>query len=318
MDKKITIGCAIIAKNEMEHIGRLLESVKEADQIVVCDTGSTDNGATMAIARQYTPEVYDDYKWNDSFCEARNHVKSKMKTDWIFSIDCDEFCHDWSKVREAVEYAEANGIQAIDVTQIAEDSGQTNSFPRVFKNSPAITWHGVAHNHLNVVGTLIGRNDDGAIFTATAPYTADQPDKSLIKLTFGFSLAHLSDPDRTMRILEKALKEGKAGPREMYYLAREYFYRNRFPETTALLGRYVQVSRFLAEKADAFLMMARSYWAQRMGDDARDACAQAIIINPDFKEALLFMADLSWPRQANRWRSFAELSDNSDVLFKRT
>jgi hypothetical protein len=91
------------------------------------------------------------------------------------------------------------------------------------------------------------------------------------------------------------------------------------------LGQYVQQSRFLAEKADAFLIMARAYWDLRMPDDARDACVQALIINPRFKEACLFMATLAgdgtsndrWQRNADQWKRMAETADNEDVLFLR-
>ena len=104
MDKKITIAVAMIAKNEGEHIERALESAKDADAIYVCDTGSTDGGTTVNIAKKYTDNVCTDYTWERSFCKARNHVKSHVKEDWIFSLDCDEFIHDFSKVREAVEH----------------------------------------------------------------------------------------------------------------------------------------------------------------------------------------------------------------------
>lgn len=295
-NKKPTVAVAIICKNEMELIGRCLDSVKDADAIYVCDTGSTDGGETVRVAQQYTKNVCTDYKWNDSFCEARNHVKSHVKEDWILSIDADEFLHDFSKVREAIELAEKEGILTVDITQISESDGQVNFFPRLFKNSPAVYWHGAAHNYLSVVGKKVGD----------------------VRLTYGYSLAHLQDPDRTLRILEKEVKEGRGGAREMYYLSREYFYRNQFRSAAAMLGKYVQISRFPAEKADAFLMMARCYLAEGLPDDARDACLQAIGINPEFKEALLFMCDLSWPKQAATWRKFSELTTNEGVLFKRT
>jgi hypothetical protein len=91
------------------------------------------------------------------------------------------------------------------------------------------------------------------------------------------------------------------------------------------LGKYVQHSRFLSEKADAFLTMARSYWAMHMPDDARDACAQCMIINPHFKEAVLFMSILAgdgsgnerWEKNAAQWKKMAETADNSEVLFIR-
>lgn len=285
----------MIVKNEMEHLERALESAKEADEIIICDTGSTDNGETVRIARKYTSKVYEDYKWNDSFCEARNHAKSKATGDWIFSLDADEFIHDFGKVREAVEEAQEKGIRAIDIVQIAENDGQLNTFPRIFRNDPDIIWHGVAHNYLSLVGTKVGD----------------------VKITYGYSLTHLANPDRTLNILQKAVDTGTAGAREMYYLGREYYYKKRWADCTSMMGKYVQISRFPAEKADAFLMMAHCYWNQSMGDDARDACAQALIINAHFKEACLFMAELSWPKNGEQWRKMAETADNTNVLFAR-
>lgn len=315
-DKKLTIGVAIIAKNEMEFIARALDSVIGADQIVVCDTGSTDNGETVRVAKEHGAEVYEDYKWEDSFAKARNHVKSKMKTDWILSLDCDEFIHDFSGVRKAIEYAEANKLKAVDVIQYAENDGQTNHFPRLFRNDPDVVWHGVAHNYLSVLGQLVYEKD-GKPEISTGNYTKEQVDNAYVKLTFGYSLAHLGDPDRTLRILQKAYDNKEAGAREKFYLGREYYYRQWWPKATQMLGEYVQESIFLAEKAEAFMMMARSYWAQGMGEDARDACLQAIKINPNWKEALIFMSGIVWPRHSEQWKRMARTADDTEVLFLR-
>jgi glycosyltransferase involved in cell wall biosynthesis len=290
MNKK-TIGVAIIAKNESAMISRCLESVKGADQIVVVDTGSSDN--TMEIARRYTSEVYDDFKWCDDFAQARNHVRSKMKTDFILSIDCDEFCHDFSKVREAIEW----GYDVLNVRMIMghTDPEQHFYFPRLFKNTPNIFWVGAIHNVLNVAATK----------------------DSEVKITYEFSPAHLLDPDRALRILESEVKKNPNNPRELYYLGREYWYKQRYQECTATLGRYVQVAHWNPEKADAFLIMARAYSTQGLDEDARDACLQAIKINPNFKEAILFMAAIVPDNHAVQWKRMAETADNTDILFKR-
>lgn len=287
---KVRISVVMIVKNEEALLARCLDSVKDADEIIICDTGSVDK--TIKIAKKYTKKVYTDFKWCDDFSAARNHAKEKATGDWILSIDADEFCHDFSKVREAVNILG----NALNVKMIAEDSDPERFFyfPRFFRNVPHIRWCGAVHNCLN-----IGPSRD-----------------SEIEITFGSSPAHNLDPDRTLRILEREVQKDPA-PRELYYLGTEYFRNRDFIKTTEVLGRYIQVAYYAPEKADAFLLMARCYSTRGMDDDARDACAQAIIINPNFKEAVLFMAAISLDKNALQWKRMAETADNTGVLFQR-
>lgn len=291
-----TISVAMIVRNEQDMLSRCLDSVKESDEIVICDTGSTDN--TLEIARQYTDRIYTDFLWCDHFAKARNHVKSKATGDWIFSIDADEFCHDFSKAREAIEKA----FLAVNCTLIAADNAQQNRFPRLFRNVDHIQWVGAVHNYPNVIGEDVGD----------------------VRITYDYSPAHFNDRDRTLRILEREVQDPTA-IRERFYLGREYFYRKEYWKAVITLGQYVQKSRFLAEKAEAFFIMSKSYWYMAMPDDARDACVQCLIINPHFKEAILHMAFLAgdgtgnerWEKNAQQWKRLAETADNADVLFVR-
>lgn len=282
------ISAVLIVKNEEAMLARCLESVKEADEIIVCDTGSTD--ATVEIAKQFTDKVYTDFVWNDSFADARNHAKSKATGDFILSIDADEYLHDFSKVREAVERNET----ALEVTLIGASDGQEHQFPRLFKNLPDLHWEGAIHNRLNVMPS--GKCD--------------------VKITYGSSPAHINDPDRTLRILENEVK--KAGtPREMYYLAKEYASRKRYSEAIVMLTEYLRRSRFLAEMADANLILSQCYWQIGVLDKAKDACLQAINLNANFKEALLWMGAISDEGNAEQWHSMAQTADNRNVLFVR-
>lgn len=289
MTKKIS--AVLIVKNEEAMLGRCLESIKDADEIIVCDTGSTDK--TIEIAKKYTDKVYTDFKWCDNFAAARNHAKSKATSDYILSIDADEFCHNFSKAREAVE----SGYDALNVKMIAGGSDPESHFyfPRFFKNVPHVYWVGAIHNTLNV-----GAQRD-----------------SEVAITFEWSPAHKLDPDRALRILESECRLHPENPREHYYLGREYWYKQRYKECTATFGKYVQIAHWDAEKADAFLIMARAYSTQGMDDDARDACLQALKINPNFKEAILFMAAIVPDRHSRQWRRMAETADNTEILFKR-
>ncbi len=294
------VSVVMIAKNEEAVLARCLESVKEADEIIVCDTGSTDG--TLEVARRYTDKVFTDFVWEDHFSKARNHAKSKATGDWILSIDADEFLTcPFEIVREATRKA----FMAVNVKMTAEyGPGSVFWFPRLFRNSPQVWWEGAVHNHLSVVGEDVGA----------------------VAITFGYSPAHGSDPLRSMRILEKEVADRPDCVRERFYLGREYFYRGMYEKALPMLGQYVQQSRFLAEKAEAFLTMARAYWELRMPDDARDALAQALIIDPNWSEACLFMAKLAgdgsgnprWEANAAQWKRMAESASNANVLFLRS
>lgn len=297
----MTISAVIIAKNEEVLLGQCLESLSGIDEIIVCDTGSKDR--TVELAKLYTDKVFTDYLWEDSFCNARNHAKTHATGDWILSIDCDEILHDYGAVREAVAMADQRQSKAVDITLIASDNGQTFTYPRLFKNVPEVFWLGNIHNHLSVLGE--GLSD--------------------VRITHGYSPAHLLDPNRAYRILKKEVDTRPDAIREMFYLGREYFYRNDYENCVIMLGKYVQRAHYLPEKAEAFLVMARAYWTMKMPNDARDACVQALIINPHFKEAIMFMAILAgkgssnerWLKNSVQWEKMAETADNSDVLFVR-
>lgn len=295
------ISVVMIVKNEAAVLARCLESVKDADEIIICDTGSTDG--TLDVARRYTDKIYTDYTWSDHFADARNHAKSKATGDWILSIDADEFLTcPFSVVRDAARLA----FMAVNVKMTAEYGPQSQFwFPRLFRRSENVWWEGAVHNHLSVMGEDIPAE--------------------IVTITFGYSPAHADDRFRSLRILEKEVALHPECVRERFYLGREYFYRSMYDKALPMLGQYVQQSRFLAEKAEAFLTMARAYWELRMPDDARDALVQAIIINPHFKEACEFMAVLAgdgsenprWQRNADQWKRLAATADNEDVLFLR-
>ncbi len=292
----------MIVKNESEVLDRCLQSVKGVDEIIIVDTGSQDN--TIEIAKKYTDKVYDDFTWCDSFEKARNHALKKATGDWVLSIDADEFLHSFDELRKAVdEAAQDDTCLAVDVKLYAENNGQMHYFPRVFKRDPRVWWEGAVHNHISVLPKRVGN----------------------VEITYGYSPAHEKDPDRAFRILKNESEKPDHSPRMEFYLGREYWYRRMYEECAKTMAGYVQKSQFLPEKADAFLIMARCYWALARGNEARDACIQAIVINPNFKESVEFMATISgkgsgneaWEKNAEQWDRMAQTADNYGVLFVR-
>jgi glycosyltransferase involved in cell wall biosynthesis len=83
-----TISLCLIAKNEERFLENCLKSVVDlVDEIIVVDTGSTDN--TKVIAERYTKKIYD-FRWCDDFAAARNKALEYSTCDWILVLDCDE------------------------------------------------------------------------------------------------------------------------------------------------------------------------------------------------------------------------------------
>jgi glycosyltransferase involved in cell wall biosynthesis len=80
------LSVVIIAKDEAGRIEDCLRSVAWAEEIVVIDSGSTD--ATCAIARTYTPQVYQR-PWL-GFGPQKQAAVELATHDWILNLDCDE------------------------------------------------------------------------------------------------------------------------------------------------------------------------------------------------------------------------------------
>jgi len=85
---KCTISLCMIVKNESENLDRCLQSVyKYMNEIIIVDTGSTDN--TIDIAKRYNAKV-STFNWVEDFSKARNYSLSLATSDWILVLDADE------------------------------------------------------------------------------------------------------------------------------------------------------------------------------------------------------------------------------------
>ncbi len=80
------LSVVIITKNEAHNIRACLESVGWADEIVVVDSGSSDE--TVAIAREFTPHVYS-HDW-PGFGAQKNRALDYATGTWVLSLDADE------------------------------------------------------------------------------------------------------------------------------------------------------------------------------------------------------------------------------------
>jgi glycosyltransferase involved in cell wall biosynthesis len=93
--EKIPCTVGILTFNSAVTLRRALESVKEFDDIVICDGGSSDD--TLAIAREYGAHVIlqdSVFKREDGslkdYSGVRNQCVDAARYDWFLYIDSDE------------------------------------------------------------------------------------------------------------------------------------------------------------------------------------------------------------------------------------
>lgn len=147
----------MIAKNEEKNIEKCLKSLAGINcEIVVTDTGSTDN--TVSIAKRYTEHVYS-YEWNNDFSAAKNYCISKAGNEIILALDCDEYIDleqlpDFSYIEDMIN-GSRNKIGVITIKNLLCDEGMEKEsweyVGRIFcKNN--YRYEGKVHEQLTCIG----------------------------------------------------------------------------------------------------------------------------------------------------------------------
>lgn len=154
----ITLSLAMIVKNEASVLKRCLDSVKHlVDEIVIVDTGSTDN--TVEIAQTYTPNVFH-FEWIDDFSAARNEAFSRATCDYIMWLDADDYLE--QSEQEKLLELKNNFDTSIDVALLKYDLAfdefgnvtTSNYRERILKRERQFKWEEPVHECITPAGNI--------------------------------------------------------------------------------------------------------------------------------------------------------------------
>jgi hypothetical protein len=190
------ISATMIVKNEAARIESAVAAAQlVADEVVVYDTGSTDD--TVELARAMGAAVRLGY-WDDDFGRARNEAWAMMRGDWSFVVDADDTVEatpeQVAELRELLRGAPTDMVVSLPVKSVHNEvSGmilagmiQRRVFPR------HMHWRNRIHE--------VVMRPDGVL-----------PDElrfeQIAVVHWGYSLQTEKRSERNLRIAEKRLAE---------------------------------------------------------------------------------------------------------------
>lgn len=281
---KYKICVYAICKNEEQFAERWMDSMSEADKVVVLDTGSEDGTVEKLRARgaQVTVEVIAPWR----FDVARNRSLELVPedTDICVCTDLDEVFHPgW---REKLEQAWKPGtVQAsYRYTWSFQPDGSEGY---VFWIEKIHARHGYRWTHpVHEVLEWTGGGTPGSKITVE-----------------GIQLDHYPDQTKSrgqyLPLLELSVEESPWDDRNMHYLGREYMYHRRWDDCIRTLERHLRMptATWADERAASMRYIAHSYANKGEGQLARDWYLRAIAQAPHLREPYVDLARFLYERE---------------------
>jgi len=291
-------AAAIIVRNEAQHLRRCLASVRElCEQIVVVDTGSTDD--TVAVAESFGATVL--YReWDGNFSAARNLGLDAIDAEWILYIDADEEVQRPDLVAVRAALRGADGVVGFMV-KFASHVGWTPYWEhRVWRHRPDIRFRGKIHETTVPDLRRIVREEDMRferidLFLQHYGYEGDQRAKH----------------ERNLPML---LVQVQQSPRRVYlwnHLGRVYDGLGRREEAVAAWEQGLSIVRAdgLKEAVDIMVYGSLALHLVHHGKDARALIEEGLALDPEHHTLRLALA-----RNHMERRQWADAIEPLEVL----
>lgn len=276
--KKLSV--CMIARNEAENLPRALESIRRiADEIVVVDTGSSDD--TAAVAESLGARVVSS-EWQDDFSQARNVSLANAEGEWVLCLDADEYVPPEAEAK--ILAAISNEADAYFV-RIESDMDSTagrvfvNFVPRLFRNFEGVRFQGRVHEQvspsLEKLGARIEISD-------------------IVLKHSGYVMSDTEEIDKAKRNARLLLEDLASNPGDalvLFHLGEAYSMLRQFEDAVSAYENALRMDRLPPEVASVvYQNLGAALIKLGRYDDAMSHLKRALRINPRLLTVHLVLA----------------------------
>lgn len=284
MKRKIAVYA--ICKNEEAFVRRWFSSMKEADEIVVLDTGSEDG--TVGALKELGIRVFEKKIVPWRFDTARNDALACVSDDADICVatDLDEvFSPGWRDALERAWTDETRRARFKYVWSIREDGSEGT-----------VLW-------LDKIHARYGYKWFYPVHEALLPKDRAPDTQSAYVNVSGMTLYHYPDKTKSraqyLPLLELSVSENPADARCLHYLGREYMYLGRWQDAIDTLIKHVTLPGYVwpEEKCASYRYMARCFFHLGRQTSAEEMYLNALSLCPHLRESYYELANLYYIRK---------------------
>lgn len=219
-----TLSICLIINNESNCLRRCLSSIKAiASEIVVVDTGSTDD--SIQVASEFGALIFS-FEWENDFSSARNYSLDKASGEWILVLDGDEEIernsHELIQEKIRTPNIDAYLLTVRKALNNQHEILAASSLQlRLFRNNKNYQYQGIIQEQ--ILDSILDQN----------PSTVIEIASNITIIHHGYTKEDTTDNDRLKRNVDQikqTLERESEEPLKYFFLGREYYHHDRFSE----------------------------------------------------------------------------------------
>lgn len=280
---ELKIAVYAICKNEEQFVDRWMDSMQEADLVVVADTGSSDDTVARLKARGAVVYVIKVDPWR--FDVARNISLHFVPGDIDVCVctDLDEVLEPgWRGKLEKAWTPQTTRLKYMYTWSFNPDGsrGVTFWYEKIHRRN-GFRWTHPVHEILEYYGG----------------------DPDIYAWEGRIQLNHYPDPTKSrsnyLPLLEISVEENPDDDRNMHYLGREYMFYQKWDQCIETLKKHLKMpkAKWADERSASMRFIARAYKEKNNFPEAKSWFFRAIAEAPHLREPYVELAQLAYYKQ---------------------